>query len=140
MSLQLINGACNLLCRESIHYKARILRESEPLSDRIPTQCHIIQYVTFTLTYHSEFVYCIKQSKLKARNSVPIVRVVNGLVVTFKGNQRHDTFLYGVKRWNLGYGVKRLNLEFCVLLTRSTEGRYTVSNVIVIRFSSLSDE
>ena len=66
-------------------YKARILGESEPLSDQIPTGCHIIQYVTSTLTYHSDFVYCIKQSKLKARNSVPIVRVLNGLAVTFRG-------------------------------------------------------
>ena len=71
-------------------YKARILRESEPLSDRIPTECHIIQYVTFTLNYYSEFVYCIKQSKLKARNSVPIVCMVNSLVVTFRGFNRES--------------------------------------------------
>ena len=83
--------------------KARILRESEPLSERIPTECHIIQYVTFTLNYHTEFVYCIKHSKLKARNSVPIVCVVNGLVVTFRGNQRHDTFLYAIKNLILDY-------------------------------------
>ena len=84
-------------------YRARILGESEPLSDRIPTECHIIQYVTFTLNYHSEFVCCIKHSKLKARNSVPIVCVVNGLVVTFRGNQRHDTFLYAIKNLILDY-------------------------------------
>ena len=82
-----------------------ILGESEPLSRRIPTECFIMQYVTFTLTYHLEFMYCIKQSRLKARKWLPIVCAVKGFVMTFSGVPKTwNSFLHGVD-----------NSRFCIL-------------------------